>query len=223
MAYEVLFVEDDGALREAVADYLAARGDLNIQTAADGAQGLEQLWQKSFDLILLDVMLPGTDGFQLLGRIRQKSDVPVMFLTARVLEEDKLRGYGLGCDDYLVKPFSLAELRVRILALIRRSKGLVGTELLRAGTVTLNPLTGQAALDGTVLELPRKEYLLLRCLLERKNQVVSREALLHRVWGGDFEGSDRVVDNHIRKLRKHLGGAAGRITTVIGLCYRMEG
>ncbi len=223
MAYEVLFVEDDGALREAVADYLSARGDLNIQTAADGDQALEQVWQKNFDLILLDVMLPGMDGFQLLERIRQRSGVPVMFLTARVLEEDKLRGYGLGCDDYLVKPFSLAELRARSFALIRRSKGLVGTELLQAGTVTLNPLTGQAALEGNPMELTRKEFLLLRCLLERKNQVVSRNELLYLVWGGDFEGSDRVVDNHIRKLRKHLGGEAGRVKTVVGLGYRMEG
>lgn len=223
MAYEVLFVEDDGALREAVADYLSARGGLNIQTAADGDQALEQVWQKNFDLILLDVMLPGMDGFQLLERIRQRSGVPVMFLTARALEEDKLRGYGLGCDDYLVKPFSLAELRARSFALIRRSKGLVGTELLQAGTVTLNPLTGQAALEGNPLELTRKEFLLLRCLLERKNQVVSRNELLYLVWGGDFEGSDRVVDNHIRKLRKYLGSEAGRVKTVVGLGYRMEG
>lgn len=223
MAYQILLVEDDSALREAVSDYLNAKGDLTVTTAADGEQGLECLWQRSFDLVLLDIMLPGTDGFGLLRHIREKSDVPVMFLTARVLEEDKLLGYGLGCDDYLIKPFSLAELRARILALIRRSKGLVRSELLTAGTVELNPLTGQTTLEGVLLDLTRKEYLLLRCLLERKNQVVSREELLRQVWGGDFEGSDRVVDNHIRKLRKLLKHESGRIRTVVGLGYRLEG
>lgn len=221
MAYQILLVEDDGALRETVTDYLTAKG-LVLTTARDGAQGLELAGQRLFDLILLDVMLPGADGFTLCRHIRETSDVPVMFLTARTLEEDKLRGYGLGCDDYLVKPFSLAELYVRAMALIRRSKGLVRTEVLTAGAISLNPVTGQAFLEEAPMELTRKEYLLLKYLLEHKNQVISRATLLDCVWGWDFTGSDRVVDNHIRKLRKHLGKEAGRIRTVIGMGYKLE-
>lgn len=221
MSYQILLIEDDSAIRESVQDYLEAKG-LSVTAVENCELALESLWKQSYDLLLLDIMLPGQDGFSLCKEIRQHSDVPIMFLTARVLEEDKIHGYSLGCDDYLVKPFSLAELHVRILALIKRSKGMVLGQVLSAGSISLDPTARMVTVDGQWISLSKKEYALLKTLMERKNQTISRERLLHLVWGGDFEGSDRVVDNHIRKLRKSLGKASKSIRTVMGVGYRLE-
>ena len=221
MEYKILLVEDDSALLESISDYLSAK-DLSVTLASSAETAQEALWKNIFDLVLLDVMLPDQDGFLLCQNIRRQSDVPVMFLTARAMEEDKLLGYRMGCDDYLIKPFSLAELHARCLALIRRSKGLVRSPHLTAGSIELDPSAKLVTVEGIWQPLSRKEYLLLKLLMERKNQTISRETLLHCVWGSDFEGSDRVVDNHIRKLRKHLGKSAGNIRTVIGMGYRLE-
>lgn len=225
MTYRILLVEDDSALREAITDYLTAKsgGEMAVISAADGIAAEKLLSKIRFHLVLLDIMLPGIDGFALCRRLREDSNAPVMFLTARGMEEDKLHGYALGCDDYLVKPFSLAELYVRAKALLRRGGNSDEISMLTAGTLCLNPVTGQMTLGGKNLELPRREYQLLKYLLEHKNQLLSRNTLLDAVWGLDFDGSDRVVDNHIQKLRKRLGTEAGCIKTVFGMGYRMEG
>lgn len=222
MKTKILLVEDDAGLRESISDYLEAKsgGEFQVVTAMDGGSGAGQIQKVDFGLILLDIMLPGQDGFSLCRQVREKGDTPVIFLTARAMEEDKLWGYELGCDDYLVKPFSLAELYVRIRALLRRTGA--GAEELRCGEIILHRVTGQITVEGIPLDIPRREYTLLKYLMEHQGQLLSRAVLLDRVWGMDFEGSDRVVDNHIRKLRKHLGKHAGCIKTVIGLGYRME-
>lgn len=222
MGYEILLVEDDLALCEVIKDYLCAKG-MEVTEVHSGEEAEQKLWEKGFDLVLLDIMLPGMDGFSFCRELRKKSDVPVIFLTARGMEEDKLRGYALGGDDYLVKPFSLAVLYAKSTVLIRRSKGLVASENLTVGELTLDPTAQMVTLSGQWLPLTKKEYCLLKVLLERKNQTVSRDTLLYLVWGGDFEGSDRVVDNHIRKLRKKLGKQAGVIRTMVGMGYRLEG
>ena len=225
MTYRILLAEDDEALRETITDYLTAKsgGEMTIISAGDGAAAQKLLSKVQFHLVLLDIMLPGVDGFALCETLREKSDAPVMFLTARGLEEDKLRGYDLGCDDYLVKPFSLAELYVRAKALLRRAGNQEGIQDITAGGICLSPITGQLTVNGENLELTRREYQLLRYLLEHKNRLISRNTLLDEVWGLDFTGSDRVVDNHIQKLRKRLGPEAKRIKTVIGMGYRLEG
>lgn len=225
MTYRILLAEDDEALREAIMDYLTAKsgGEMQLISAGDGEAALRLISKIQFHLVLLDIMLPGMDGFSLCRQLREKTDVPVMFLTARGMEEDKLHGYDLGCDDYLVKPFSLAELYVRAKALLRRAGNQGKTKCYTAGAISLSPITGQVTLEGQPLELPRREYQLLKYLLEHKNQVISREKLLDAIWGYDFTGSDRVVDNHIQKLRKALGTEAPCIKTVIGRGYRLEG
>ena len=225
MTYRILLAEDDEALRETITDYLTAKsgGEMAVISAGDGDAAQRLLSKIKFHLVLLDIMLPGVDGFALCEKLREKSDTPVMFLTARGLEEDKLRGYDLGCDDYLVKPFSLAELYVRAKALLRRAGNQKEIQSLTVGGICLSPITGKVTLNGENLELTRREYQLLRYLLEHKNQLVSRNTLLDEVWGFDFTGSDRVVDNHIQKLRKRLGSEAKRIKTVIGMGYRLEG
>ena len=168
-------------------------------------------------------MLPGMDGFSLCRKLRKDSAVPVIFLTARGQEEDRLKGYLLGCDDYVVKPFSLAVLYARVRALVKRAKGMVLENVMELGGVRLLPDRGIAYAGGEELALTPKEFALLRYLLENRGRTISRERILISVWGYDFEGSDRVVDNHIRKLRKKLGKYGKQIKTVIKKGYRMDG
>ena len=222
MDIRILLVEDDPALRETITCYLEAKSEdmWSIVCASDGNAGMQEILAGSYDVILLDIMLPGRDGFALCEEARKRTDAPVMFLTARAMEEDKLTGYELGCDDYLVKPFSLAELYVRIKALLRRSG--TAKDVLSCGPITLHTATGQIVVDGRGIDMPRREYQLLRCLLEHKNALMTREQLLDAVWGVDFDGTDRVVDNQIRRLRKDLGPAGKCIKTVIGIGYRLE-
>ena len=207
MAYSVLLVEDDEQIREVITDYFAAKdGVISVETAADGDKGMELIHNNEYDLILLDVMLPGTDGFSLCRYIRAESSVPILFLTARGREEDKLYGYDLGCDDYMVKPFSLAELYAKVNAILKRS---------------LDPVKMTVMADGNAVELPPKEYEILKYLMEHRDCVVGRDTLLDRVWGYDYFGADRVVDNHIKKLRKAMGSAGSQIKTVIYKGYKL--
>lgn len=224
MRYQILLVEDDSLFRELLTDYIEEKsgGTYAITQATNGGQAEWLLYETPYDLVLLDVMMPGMDGFTLCQLIRRESDVPILFLTARHSEEDRLLGYQLGCDDYMVKPFSFAELLAKMGALLRRSKGMVGNPLLEAGNLTLDPARRQVMVDGDARSLSPKEYALLKLLLEQKGKAVPRETLLIRVWGYDFTGSDRVVDSHVKKLRKLLHGSTAQIKTVIKLGYRLE-
>ncbi len=222
MAYRILLVEDDSSIREVIADYFSGKADgTELVTASGGAEGLRQIAQGGFDLIMLDVMLPEIDGFSLCREIRRRSDVPVLFLTARAREEDVLYGYELGCDDYMVKPFSLAALYAKTQALLKRSKGMVIQQELACGAIRLNPVTLAVYVEGRELELPPKEFAILKYLMEHKGWAVEREALLTRIWGYDYYGGDRTVDNHIKKLRKSLGTAGDQIKTVIKTGYKL--
>lgn len=224
MAYQILLVEDDAELREIIVDYFSEKGEgvFQVDWAGTGGQAQEKLLEHSYDLVLFDVMLPEVDGYTLCRELRRYSDVPIVFLTARHQEEDKLYGYKLGGDDYITKPFSLAELYAKVLALIKRSKGMVREEIMMAGKIKLDPRRHQVFVNGAEVILAPKEFAILKILLENRGRVVSRENLLVRVWGYDFAGSDRVVDNHIKKLRQALGEAAAQIKTVIKIGYKLE-
>lgn len=224
MVYHILLVEDDLQIQEVIEDYFSVKSNnqICISVAGDGEEGMEMIYEQEYDLVLLDVMLPELDGFTLCRELRKNSIVPIIFLTARGREEDILYGYDLGCDDYIVKPFSLAELYAKTIALLKRSKGMIGTELLTCGQITLNPSSLTVTVAGNPVELPPKEYAILRYLLENKGRTVQRDTLLTRIWGYDYEGNERVVDNHIKKLRKVLGAASGQIKTVIARGYRLE-
>lgn len=222
MVYRILLVEDDFQIREGIEDYFSGRsGELKVRSARTGLEGLRMLRKGEYDVVLLDVMLPELDGFSLLREIRRNMDVPVIFLTARAREEERLYGYELGCDDYVCKPFSLAELYAKVMALIKRSKGEMLSESLTCGAITLNKREMTVSVSNREIDLAAKEYLLLEKLMERKNWVFSREILLVNIWGADFSGSDRVVDNHIKKLRKSLGEAGKQIKTVISRGYKI--
>lgn len=224
MNYHILLVEDNPRIRELIEDYFSEKssGQIRISAATDGDQVMEMIYEQEYDLVFLDVMLPGTDGFTICREIRRESICPIIFLTARGREEDILYGYDLGCDDYVVKPFSLAELYAKAGALLKRAKGLVGTEELLCGDIALNPATFQVTVKGENVELPPKEYAILKYLIERKGRVVKREELLLRLWGYEYEGNERTIDNHIKKLRKLLGGAGSQIKTVITKGYKLE-
>lgn len=223
MAYRVLLVEDDNQIREVIEDYFSDKSDgtISIVTAEDGDKGLELIKSQEFDLIMLDIMLPGIDGFSLCREIRKSSIVPVLFLTARAREEDILYGYELGCDDYIVKPFSPAELYAKVNAQLKRAKGMVITREIVCGDIRMNIITLQVTACGEAVELAPKEFSLLKYLMEHKNWVIDRDTLLNKIWGYDYFGSDRVVDNHIKKLRKALGNAGGQIKTVITKGYKL--
>lgn len=223
MAYHILLVEDDAQIREVIEDYFQAKGqgEMELHIAGDGREGLAAVYEREYDLCLLDIMLPGADGFEICRSIRENSIVPIIFLTARGREEDVLYGYHLGCDDYMVKPFSLAELYAKCQALIKRAKGMVATAEIVCGEIQLDPLRFTVKVGGQPVDLPPKQYALLKYLLENKDRVLERELLLTRIWGYDYEGSERVVDNHIKKLRKALGSAGAQIKTVMKKGYKI--
>lgn len=224
MKATILLAEDERDMREVLCDYFTAKsgGELTMISAPDGNTALHLIETQPFDLLLLDIMLPGTDGFALCRAAREQGDAPVLFVTAREDEQDKLHGYGLGADDYVVKPFSLAVLYAKAQALLRRSRGMTAAEVLRAGELELDPARGTVTADGQRIDLPPKEFALLRALMERKNRVLTRDELLGLAWGWDYDGTDRVIDGHIKKLRRALGKHAECIKTVVKRGYKLE-
>lgn len=224
MKATILLAEDERDMREVLCDYFTAKsgGELTMISAPDGNTALHLIETQPFDLLLLDIMLPGTDGFALCRAAREQGDAPILFVTAREDEQDKLHGYSLGADDYVVKPFSLAVLYAKAQALLRRSRGMTATEVLIAGALVLDPARGTVTADGQRIDLPPKEFALLRVLMERRNRVLTRDELLNLAWGWDFDGSDRVVDSHIKKLRRALGTHADCIKTVVKRGYKLE-
>ena len=222
--HTILLVEDERTLRELVGDYLTRRsgGQWRVLPAADGGEALLLAASQPLDLAILDVMLPDIDGFALCRELRSGSDLPILFLSARSAEEDRLRGYGLGADDYMTKPFSQAELFAKAAALLRRSKGEMGRDLLVSGGVAMDIPAHAALVDGKRVDLPPKELAILRLLLEERGRVLRREDLLLRLWGWDYEGSDRVVDTHVKNLRRALGPWARCLKTVFKTGYKWE-
>ena len=216
----VLLAEDDAQIREIIGDYFSAKGGLHLTTVPDGSAALNALAENQFDLILLDVMMPGIDGFSLCREIRAKSDVPLMFLTARAREEDILYGYALGCDDYIVKPFLLSALYAKCAAFVKRTEG-IPDHILTCGAIRLDLRKLTCYVHETEAELTPKGFAILRYLMEHPGWVVSRDTLLDHVWGADYFGLDRTVDNHIKRLRKALGSAGGQIHTVVGRGYKL--
>ena len=221
--YKILLVEDDKNICEMICDYFAEKScnTIHIDTADDGESGVALAYENSYDLLLLDVMLPLLDGFEICREVRRFSDVPIMFITARCDQNDILNGYALGCDDYIVKPFSLPVFYNKVNALIKRAKGLVHSPVLSVGSLSLNPNNGIVTSDGCEINLPAKEFVVLKTLLENKGSVVSRDTLVMRVWGYDGCSNDRLLDTHIKNLRKSLGNNSKLIKTLIKRGYKI--
>ena len=223
MMYKILLVEDDKNISEMLCDYFTEKSSnkIIIDVADNGKKGADMAYEITYDLLLLDIMLPQLDGFEICKEVRRFSDVPIMFITARCAQEDILTGYALGCDDYIVKPFSLPVFYNKVNALIKRSKGLVRSPLLKSGTLSLNPNNGIVVSDEREINLPAKEYSILKALLENKGCVVSRESLITAAGGYASEVDERALDTHIKNLRKALGDNSKMIKTVVKRGYRI--
>ena len=219
MAERILLVEDEEKLARMVELELKYEG-YQVEKALDGRKGLELALSGDFDLVLLDIMLPQLSGMEVLRRLRRESQVPVIMLTARDSVVDKVAGLDSGADDYVTKPFAIEELLARIRAALRNQSG-GGNVPLAAGQLVMDVEKHQVTVRGQNVELTKKEFDLLRCLLENKGRVLSREALLDAVWGFDFVGETNSVDVYIRFLRAKLDDAFGMklIHTVRGVGY----
>ena len=218
---KIFLVEDDAEICDIINEYFGNKG-VEVVAVENGGEALDMITDGlgDFDLVLLDIMLPEIDGFTLCRQLRRRSNIPVIFITARGREEDILSGYDIGCDDYVVKPFLLSVLYSKCEALMRRA-GSIADNTLTCGSISLDTRTLRCTADGAEVELPPKEFAILRYLLEHEDWVVTRDDLLNRAWGYVYFGSDRVVDNHIKKLRKALGSAGAQIKTLVGRGYKL--
>lgn len=218
----ILLIEDDPQIAEVTRKYFTNKGTA-VKWIDDGAEALDLISDgvDEYELVLLDIMLPQADGFTICRSLRRKSDIPVIFITARGREEDVLCGYELGCDDYIVKPFMLSALYAKCEALVKRAAGVSSDNVLKCGSIVIDTRKLTCTANGSETELPPKEFAILCYLMQHKDWIVDRNTLLDRVWGADYFGSDRVVDNHIKKLRKALGTAGAQIKTLVGRGYKL--
>jgi len=220
---KVLIVDDEEQMRELLRAYLE-KTELYVEEASDGLEALKKIKSEHFDLVILDVMMPEMDGLSACIEIRKFSQVPIIMLTARSEELDRVHGLEIGADDYLVKPFSPRELIARVKALLRRSQinNKVEEEFIKVGKLIINPKRRNVKLEHDEIPLTPKEYDLLLFLVNHPNQVWTREQLLEQVWGYDFYGSLRTVDTHIKTLRMKLGDFGTYIFTIWGIGYKFE-
>lgn len=223
MKKRVLVVEDEALIREVVRDYFV-NGNYEVFEAENGMKAVEMLEDEEYDLLLLDVMLPELDGLSLCRYVRRTSDVPIIMITARSDESDKLAGYETGADDYVTKPFSPKVLLAKANALIKRSNGKVcfNENVVSACGIEINEMSHTVSLDGEYVELTPKEYDLLLYFMNNRGIVLSRDMLLSKIWGYDYFGDLRTVDTHVKKLRAKLGEKAVHIKTMIKAGYKFE-
>ena len=218
---KILLIEDDLQICKVIHKYFNDQGT-EIISVTDGNDALSHIEKEigHYSLVLLDIMLPGADGFTICRTIRKNSDVPVIFITAKGREEDILHGYALGCDDYIVKPFLLSALYAKCCALVKRTEKPTDTVLI-CGAIKLDTKKLTCYVNEQEIELTPKSFAILYYLMEHEGWVIDRDTLLNNVWGDDYFGIDRVVDNHMKRLRKALGSAGSQIHTVFGRGYKL--
>ena len=218
MSYRILIVEDMPELLDNVCAFFREEGKdlLEVVSCADGDEALRMVTDGDFDLMILDVMLPGASGFDICRAARQKGNCPIILLTALGSDVNILMGYELGCDDYVVKPFVMRHLYAKSLALLKRAQKNGAGDVLKCGAVELNKRTMAVTVNGREIDIQAKEYSLLFYLLSNKESILTRENILNHVWDDNLEVNDRVVDGTIRRLRASLGEAAAQVKTVFG-------
>lgn len=220
-ALKILVVDDESRMRKLVRDFLV-RENYEVIEAENGEQALDRFYEdKSIALIILDVMMPKMDGWQVCREIRKQSKVPVIMLTAKGDERDELLGFELGVDEYISKPFSPKILVARVGAILRRTSG-AEEELIKAGEITLNKSAHQLMIGDEQVELSIKEFELLAYFMENQGIALSRERILNNVWNYDYFGDARTIDTHVKKLRSKLGEAGNYIKTIWGMGYKFE-
>ncbi|MCX6066953.1 MAG: response regulator transcription factor [Chloroflexi bacterium] len=224
MPKKILVIDDEPKIVEICQDYLKAAG-FDVVSAGDGLKGLSAARREKPDLVVLDLMMPGMDGLDVCRSLRRESNTPIIMLTARVEESDKLVGLELGADDYITKPFSPRELVARVRVVLRRASGDPASEIIRAGEVSIDRARYEATLPDKVIVLTPTEFEILAALMSQPGRIFSRAQLLNAVHGIAFESYERAIDSHIRNLRRKLETAAGDaryIITVHGVGYKFE-
>ena len=219
--HKLLICDDEIKIRETLYDYFTAKG-YSVSIAENGKTGAEKTEDEDFDLIILDVMMPVMDGLTACKAIRKHTDTPILFLSALGEEDDVLKGYKYGADDYIIKPFPLSVINEKIVAMINRYKGINRNNQISLRGITLDYGSRKVFCNEREIALADKDFRLLALLMENKGIVLSRETILFKIWDYDFDGDERVVDTHIKRLRKSLGDKAKCITTIIGTGYRFE-
>ncbi|MCI5900983.1 MAG: response regulator transcription factor [Blautia sp.] len=221
-ALKVLVVDDESRMRKLVKDFLSKKG-FEVLEAGDGEMALDIFYEeKDIALIILDVMMPKMDGWEVCREIRKNSRVPIIMLTARSDERDELLGFELGVDEYISKPFSPKILVARVEAILRRSGQNTSDEVISAGGIVIDKAAHQATVDGQPMELSFKEFELLTYFLENEGIALSREKILNSVWNYDYFGDARTIDTHVKKLRSKMGDKGEYIKTVWGMGYKFE-
>lgn len=219
---QILVVDDESRMRKLVRDFLEREG-FEVLEAADGVDAMDKFYEnKEIALVILDVMMPRMDGWQVCREIRQSSDVPIIMLTARSEERDELQGFELGVDEYISKPFSPKILVARVSAILRRAHGVSAGESLNAGGIEINKAAHIVKIDGKTVELSYKEFELLTYFMENQGIALSREKILNNVWNYDYFGDARTIDTHVKKLRNKMGDKGEYIKTVWGMGYKFE-
>ena len=224
--YKILVVDDEEMIRKIISKYAAFEGH-EVTEAKDGLEAIELCRNNDFDILIIDIMMPELDGFSACREIRKTSDIPIIMLSARGEEYDKINGFELGVDDYVVKPFSAKELMLRVDAIMKRTEKKKGQESSSNEIFTLGPLKADITarivyINGERADLSPKEYDLFFYMLRNKNIALTRERIIREVWGYDYFGDDRTLDTHIKLLRKSLGEAAKYIVTLRGVGYRFD-
>ena len=219
---KILVVDDESRMRKLVKDFLTKKGFTVIE-AGDGEEAVDKFFEvKDIALIILDVMMPKMDGWQVCREIRQYSKVPIIMLTAKSDEKDELQGFDLGVDEYITKPFSPKILVARVEAILRRSNVLAADDTMEAGGIELNKAAHEVLIDGKSVELSYKEFELLAYFMSNQGVALSRERILNNVWNYDYFGDARTIDTHVKKLRSKLGAKGEYIKTIWGMGYKFE-
>ena len=219
---KILVVDDESRMRKLVKDFLTKKGFTVIE-AGDGEEAVDKFFEvKDIALIILDVMMPKMDGWQVCREIRQYSRVPIIMLTAKSDEKDELQGFDLGVDEYITKPFSPKILVARVEAILRRSNVLAADDTMEAGGIELNKAAHEVLIDGKSVELSYKEFELLAYFMSNQGVALSRERILNNVWNYDYFGDARTIDTHVKKLRSKMGAKGEYIKTIWGMGYKFE-
>ena len=219
---KILVVDDESRMRKLVKDFLTREGYIVLE-AGDGMEAMDLFYEdKDIALIILDVMMPKMDGWQVCREVRETSKVPIIMLTARSEERDELQGFELGVDEYISKPFSPKILVARVGALLKRIYGTDAEEKIEAGGIELDKAAHQVWVDGKSIDLSYKEFELLTYFLENQGIALSREKILNNVWNYDYFGDARTIDTHVKKLRNKLGDKGNYIKTIWGMGYKFE-
>ena len=219
---KILVVDDESRMRKLIKDFLEREG-YAILEAGDGMQALDIFYEnKDVSLIILDVMMPRMDGFEVCREVRRSSTVPIVMLTARSEERDELKGFELGVDEYISKPFSPKILVARVNALLKRVKGIGADSVIDVGGITVDKAAHIVKVDGEQVELSVKEFELLVYFLENQKMALTREKILNHVWDYDYFGDERTIDTHVKKLRSKLGEKGNYIKTIWGMGYKFE-